>query len=160
MRLYWNQACVRTLEQDAAQEARSVNDLINEAVAHYLRERQQAKIDREIAAYEAMHMELITDHPGEWVALHEEELVNHDRGPRRPLSSHSRQIRPHLGLDSPSPGRACLKRYGCARQAPGELRHEVRLQHQLRSTCKANRINQKPFSDPGGLLLRQEIDTP
>lgn len=42
-----------TLEQDAAHEARSVNDLINEAVAHYLRERQQAKIDREIAAYEA-----------------------------------------------------------------------------------------------------------
>ena len=67
----------RTLEQDAAQEARSVNDLINEAVAHYLRERQQAKIDREIAAYEAMHMELAR-YPGEWVALHKQELVNHD----------------------------------------------------------------------------------
>ena len=68
-----------TLEQDAAHEARSVNDLINEAVAHYLRERQQAKIDREIAAYEAMHAELMREHLDEWVALHNQELVDHDR---------------------------------------------------------------------------------
>lgn len=38
------------LEQDAAQEARNVNDLINEAVARYLRERRQAKrVDRSSA---------------------------------------------------------------------------------------------------------------
>lgn len=68
-----------TLEQDAAHDARSVNDLINEAVAHYLRERQQAKIDREIAAYETMHAELMRDHLDEWVAIHNQELVDHDR---------------------------------------------------------------------------------
>jgi hypothetical protein len=66
------------LEQDAEQDTRSINDLINEAVAQYLRERQQAKLDREIAAYEAMHPQLVLDHAGEWVAIHRQELVDHD----------------------------------------------------------------------------------
>ena len=67
------------LEQDARQDARDVNDLINEAVARYLRERQQAKLDQEIAAYEAMHPQLALDYLGEWVAIHRQELVDHDR---------------------------------------------------------------------------------
>ena len=67
------------LEQDAAQDVRSVNDLVNEAVAQYLRERQQTKIDREIAAYEAMHAQLARDHLGDWVAIHRQKLVDHDR---------------------------------------------------------------------------------
>ncbi len=66
------------IEQDARQDARDVNELVNEAVAHYLRERQQAKLDREIAAYEAMHTELLRDHAGEWVAIHRQTLVDHD----------------------------------------------------------------------------------
>ncbi|MCB9141978.1 MAG: hypothetical protein H6646_06845 [Anaerolineales bacterium] len=66
------------LEQDAAQEVRSVNDLVNEAVAQYLRQRQQAKIDREIVAYEDMHGQLVRDHLGEWVAIHDQQLVDHD----------------------------------------------------------------------------------
>lgn len=66
------------LEQDAAQDIRSVNDLVNEAVAQYLRDRQQAKIDREIAAYEDMHAQLVRDHLGEWVAVHDQQLVDHD----------------------------------------------------------------------------------
>ncbi|MFZ2362168.1 MAG: DUF5678 domain-containing protein [Anaerolineae bacterium] len=67
------------LEQDAEQDTRSINNLINEAVAQYLRERQQAKLDREIVAYEAMHSQLALDHAGEWVAIHQQELVDHDR---------------------------------------------------------------------------------
>ena len=68
-----------TLEKDAEQEARSVNDLVNEAVEHYLRERQRAKLDQEIAAYEAMHAELRQKYLGQWVAVHEQKLVDHDR---------------------------------------------------------------------------------
>ncbi|OGO43460.1 MAG: hypothetical protein A2Z04_06410 [Chloroflexi bacterium RBG_16_57_9] len=67
-----------TLKKDAEQEARSVNDLVNEAVEHYLRERQQAKLDTEIAAYEAMHDELRQKYLGEWVAVHDQKLVEHD----------------------------------------------------------------------------------
>ncbi len=66
------------LEQDAQQEGRDVDDLINEAVARYLRERQQAKLDREIAAYQAMHEELLREHAGEWVAIHRRTLIDHD----------------------------------------------------------------------------------
>lgn len=66
------------LEQDAQQEGQDVDDLINEAVARYLRERQQAKLDREIAAYQTMHEELLREHAGEWVAIHRQTLVDHD----------------------------------------------------------------------------------
>jgi hypothetical protein len=66
------------LEQDARQDARDVNDLINEAVAQYLRERQQSKLDLEIAAYESMHADLLREYTGEWVAIHRQELVDHD----------------------------------------------------------------------------------
>jgi len=67
-----------TLEKDAEQEARSVNDLVNEAVERYLRERQQVKLDQEILAYEAMHAELRQKYLGQWVAVHEQKLVDHD----------------------------------------------------------------------------------
>jgi len=66
------------LEQDAAQDVRSLNDLVNEAVARYLRERQQTKLDREIVAYEAMHPRLLQEHLGEWVAIHHQKLIDHD----------------------------------------------------------------------------------
>jgi len=66
------------LEQDAAQDVRSLNDLVNEAVGRYLRERQQTKLDREIAAYEAMHPRLLREHLDEWVAIHRQKLVDHD----------------------------------------------------------------------------------
>jgi hypothetical protein len=39
------------LERTAEQEARSVSDIVNQAVEHYLRERQGAKLDQEIAGY-------------------------------------------------------------------------------------------------------------
>jgi predicted DNA-binding protein len=67
-----------TLEKDAEQEARSVNDMVNEAVEHYLRERQRAKLDQEIAAYEAMHAELRQKYLGQWVAVHQQKLVDYD----------------------------------------------------------------------------------
>lgn len=66
------------LEQDAQQEGRDVDDLINEAVARYLRERQQAKLDREITAYQTMHEELLREHAGEWVAIHRQTMIDHD----------------------------------------------------------------------------------
>ncbi len=35
-----------TLERDAQQEARSISDIVNEAVERYVRERQRAKLDK------------------------------------------------------------------------------------------------------------------
>ncbi len=42
----------RVLEQNAQEDARSISDLVNEAVEHYLREQQRAKLNREIQAYD------------------------------------------------------------------------------------------------------------
>src|SRR5437867_2195313 len=67
-----------SLERDAELESRTVNDLVNDAVARYLRERQRAKIEREAAAYERMHPALTRDYLGQWVAVHDEQLIDHD----------------------------------------------------------------------------------
>jgi len=67
-----------TLEKSAEQESRSVDEIVNEAVGLYLRERQRAKLDKEISAYEAMHAELRLKYLGQWVAMHDQELVDHD----------------------------------------------------------------------------------
>lgn len=69
---------LETLAKDAEQESRSVNDIVNEAVELYLRERQRAKLNREIVAYEAMHSELRQKYLGQWVAIHQRELVDYD----------------------------------------------------------------------------------
>ena len=48
----------RALEEEIEKRSQNINDIVNEAVELYLRERQRAKLDREIAAYETMHTEL------------------------------------------------------------------------------------------------------
>jgi hypothetical protein len=66
------------LSDDAQREDRSLNDLVNEAVEYYIRQRQQKKIDVEIVAFESMHRDLWQNYPKEWVAIHHQELVDHD----------------------------------------------------------------------------------
>ncbi|MEZ4658781.1 MAG: hypothetical protein R2911_14525 [Caldilineaceae bacterium] len=66
------------LELDAQELNRSVHELVNEAVEHYLRARQQEKLNQEIAAYEAMHSQLKQKHLGRWVAIHDGRLVDSD----------------------------------------------------------------------------------
>ncbi|MBI4770633.1 MAG: hypothetical protein HY784_09575 [Chloroflexi bacterium] len=66
------------LEKDAEQEERSMSEIVNEAIEQYLLERQRAKLEREIEAYEAMHTELRRQHFEQWVAIHEQRLVDHD----------------------------------------------------------------------------------
>jgi glutamyl-tRNA reductase len=69
----------RVLEQNAQEEARSVSEIVNEAVEHYLREQQRAKLNREIQAYEALHAELQRKYLGQWVAVHNQAVVDHDQ---------------------------------------------------------------------------------
>ncbi|PKO20322.1 MAG: hypothetical protein CVU38_20760, partial [Chloroflexi bacterium HGW-Chloroflexi-1] len=40
-----------TLERDAEQEARSISDIVNEAVERYVRERQRTRLDKGIRAF-------------------------------------------------------------------------------------------------------------
>lgn len=66
------------LEYDVKPGQKSLNDIVNEAVEQYLRERQRAKLDKEILAYETMHPELKQNHFGQWVAIHNQHLVDYD----------------------------------------------------------------------------------
>lgn len=67
-----------SLQRDAALEARSLNDLVNDAVARFVRDRQREKIAWETAEFERLYPELRRDHFGQWVAIHEGALVDQD----------------------------------------------------------------------------------
>ncbi|MBI5349365.1 MAG: hypothetical protein HZB77_08645 [Chloroflexi bacterium] len=68
----------KTLEQEARLESKTINEIVNEAVENYVRDKQRRKIDKEIAAFEAMHNELKRKYLGEWIAIDHEQLVDHD----------------------------------------------------------------------------------
>ncbi len=68
-----------TLEQVAKQQASTVNDLVNQAVKNYLLQQQREKLDHEIAAFERLHTQLKQLYLGRWVAVHQGELVDHDK---------------------------------------------------------------------------------
>ena len=68
----------RSLVESARQEQKTVNDLINNAIELFLEMRWREALDRELAAYTALHGELWRTHPGQWVAIHDGKLVDHD----------------------------------------------------------------------------------
>lgn len=74
----------------AQQEDKEVSELVNEALRHYLWDIKERKIDREMEAYRVMHAELKQQLLGQYVAIHNGELVDHDPD-RRTLSQRVRQ---------------------------------------------------------------------
>ena len=67
-----------TVSKLAEQEAKSADEVLHEAIRRYQRELNRDKLKREITAYEALHAQLKEKHLGEWVALHEGQLIDHD----------------------------------------------------------------------------------
>jgi len=74
----------------AEQEDKDVGELVNEALRKYLWEAKERKIDQEIEAYRSMHAELKGRFLGQYVAIHNGELVDHDID-RQMLSRRVRQ---------------------------------------------------------------------
>jgi len=62
----------------AEQEDKEISDLVTEALQRYLWEVKERKIDREMEAYRTMHAELKRRFLGQYVAIHNGELVDHD----------------------------------------------------------------------------------
>ena len=81
------------LEKHADLEATSLDDLVNEAVARYVRDLQHDKLEQEIEAYRRLHGELQRQHLGQWVAVHRGQVVDHD-GDRAELH---RRVRDRYG---------------------------------------------------------------
>lgn len=67
-----------SLARNAQEAARTLNDLVNEAVESYLEVRQNEILDREVAAYVRLQPGLWRTMPGEWVAIYKQQLVDHD----------------------------------------------------------------------------------
>lgn len=66
------------LRQTAVQQSRTVDEIITEWAEHYRAELAQAKLEREFQAYLALYPQLKTQYFGEWVAVHNEQVVDHD----------------------------------------------------------------------------------
>ncbi len=100
---------LEALDRNAEQEARSVNEIVNEALERYLHERHIAKLDAEIAAFEKLHPELRQKYLGQWVAVHEQQLVDHDSD-RATLYKRVRAAFRSIGLTDPAPTLASSSR--------------------------------------------------
>jgi hypothetical protein len=70
---------VEELEQVAAAQNTTPEELLNKAVSQFLYKVALEKMKAETAAYERMHAQLVKDHLGEHVAIHNGELVDYDR---------------------------------------------------------------------------------
>lgn len=66
------------LERKAQSQARDVNELVNETLANYLKQRRHERIQDEIRAYIGLHPTPKEKYLGEWVAIYEHQLVDHD----------------------------------------------------------------------------------
>ncbi len=77
----------------AEQEHKEVGDLVNEVLQQYIWQAKERKIDQEMEAYRAMHAELKQKFLGQYVAIHDGQLVDYDSD-RQALS---RRVRREYG---------------------------------------------------------------
>lgn len=68
----------KSLQESDHQHEKTLDELVNEAVEYYLLDQQRQKIDQEIVAYQRMHPELWRSLPGQWVAVHNGNLIDQD----------------------------------------------------------------------------------
>ncbi len=69
---------LEALDQTARQEDTNVDELVNTAVSQYLAQIRQRKIQAESRAFEAMKADLLAKYPGEYVAVHNGEVIDHN----------------------------------------------------------------------------------
>jgi hypothetical protein len=69
---------LEALDQTARQEDVDVDELINAAVSQYLAQIRQRKIQAESRAFDAMKADLLLKYPGEYVAVHNGQVIDHD----------------------------------------------------------------------------------
>ena len=62
----------------ATEKASAVDDLVDQALRAYLRQYQQAKIRAETDAFQAQKAALLTHYAGEYIAMHQGSVIDHD----------------------------------------------------------------------------------
>jgi hypothetical protein len=69
---------VERLQQVAIEEATSAEELLDRAVAEFLENVALQKLKDETLAFEQMHSQLVQQYLGEYVAVHNGAVVDHD----------------------------------------------------------------------------------
>jgi len=72
------QRLVEQLEQVAVQRSVEAKELVETAVRAYLRQMEREKIKAEAEAFCSMHAELAEKYLGQYVAIHDGKVVDHD----------------------------------------------------------------------------------
>lgn len=62
----------------ATEKASAVDDLVDQALRAYLRQYQQEKIHAETDAFQAQKTALLTHYAGEYIAMHQGNVIDHD----------------------------------------------------------------------------------
>src|SRR5688572_20003996 len=78
------------LEQIATEQAVNPEQLLEDAVRIYLRQLERDKIKVEAEAFRKLHPELVEQYLGQYVAIHNENIVDHDQD-FQTLHGHIRQ---------------------------------------------------------------------
>lgn len=68
----------RQLTKIAQNQEVTADELAQKAIWHYLQTEASQILDRETIAFRALHAELIAKYPGEYVAIHQGKVIDHD----------------------------------------------------------------------------------
>jgi len=66
------------IEKLANERAMTPDKLVETTIRAYLRQAEREKIQAEIAAYRSMHPDLVRQYRGQYVAVHDGQVVDHD----------------------------------------------------------------------------------
>jgi glutamyl-tRNA reductase len=83
----------KRVEEAAREQKASVDEIFAQAIRRYLWELDRRKISEESKAYREQHVELKTQHLGEYIAMHEGQVVDHDKD----FSALRRRVRQRFG---------------------------------------------------------------
>ena len=72
---------VESLQQIAAEQGLTLDQVISDLARQYLRQARRAKLQREAEAYQALYVDLKSKYLGQHVAIHDGNLVDHDTDP-------------------------------------------------------------------------------
>ncbi len=69
---------VSLLQQIAAEQNTTAEELLDAAISEFLDKASRQKIQAESAVFREMHAQLASKYPGEYVAVHDGQVVDHD----------------------------------------------------------------------------------
>ena len=78
------------LKQAASEQTTKPEEIVETAVRAYLRQIEREKIKAEVEAFRSMHDKLVKEYLGQYVAIHNGQVVDHDED-FQPLHSRIRQ---------------------------------------------------------------------